>query len=167
MILEEYVNQNRPQFIDKVRHISEKLKILPEQLMAVMWFESKIDPKAQNSMSGATGLIQFMPSTAISMGTTTNRLLQMSNVEQLDFVYEYLRPYRGRMNTVEDVYLAVFYPAAIGKPDDYQIGSNVVASQNPIFDLNNDNQIQKYEVKQKFLAALPGGVADTIKKKKG
>lgn len=167
MILEEYVNSNRPQFVAKTRHIADKLNILPEQLMAVMWFESKLDSKAQNSISGATGLIQFMPRTAISLGTTTSDLLQMSNVEQLDYVYEYLKPYAGKMKTVEDVYLAVFYPVAIAKPDDYQLGGYMVASQNPIFDLNGDNKVKKHEVKQKFIAALPAGVAETIKKKKG
>jgi hypothetical protein len=67
-----------------------------------------------NKISGATGLIQFMPSTAKSLGTTTDVLLSMNNIQQLNYVLAYLRPYKGKMNNFVDVYLAVFYPAAIG-----------------------------------------------------
>ena len=52
-----------PEFKDKVVEISKKLQIEPDDLMAVMAFESGIDPTTTNSI-GATGLIQFMPSTA-------------------------------------------------------------------------------------------------------
>ena len=110
----------------KVQHIAGKLDIPPEWLMAVMWFESKIDPRAQNPYTNATGLIQFYPGTAIGMGTTINRLLHMTNVEQLDWVYDYLKVYKSKLDSVESVYLAVFYPRAMDKPDWYKIGGEIL-----------------------------------------
>ena len=52
-------------FEQKVRKISKKLGIAPEWLMAVMHSESRFDASVANFKgSGATGLIQFMPTTA-------------------------------------------------------------------------------------------------------
>lgn len=42
-----------------------------------------------NRASGATGLIQFMPSTAKQLGTTTDKLAAMTEVDQLDYVAKY------------------------------------------------------------------------------
>ena len=137
LIYANKVTTNREQFLGKVKNISEKLGIDPNWLMYVMWFESGLNHRAQNATSGATGLIQFMPATAAHLGTTTADLLQMSNVEQLDYVYQYLRPYRGDMESLVDVYLAVFFPAAIGKPGEYvfktsSLSASIIAKQNPV-----------------------------------
>lgn len=155
MIFEEYVKENKERFISKVKEISELLSINPEWLMFVMWFESRLNPKAVNPISGATGLIQFMPSTARSLGTTTDVLKRMNNVQQLDYVLAYLRPYKGRMKHWIDVYLAVFYPKAIGKGDNYVIKSDLVAKQNQIFDLNKDFDISVGEIKKVLQEHIP------------
>ncbi|MGC8160121.1 transglycosylase SLT domain-containing protein, partial [Salmonella enterica] len=73
--------ENKVEFTDKVKTISTELGINHNWLMFVMWFESKLNPQAVNPISGATGLIQFMPSTARSLGTTTDVLRRMSNVQ--------------------------------------------------------------------------------------
>ena len=87
-----------------------------------------------------------MPSTARGLGTTTDVLKRMSNVQQLDYVLAYLRPYKGRMKTWVDVYLAVFfYPRAMGNPN-FVITSDIVAKQNKIFDLNKDLDISVKEI---------------------
>ena len=96
-----------------------------------------------------------MPSTAKALGTSTDGLLKMSNIEQLDYVYKYLKPYNGRMKSWIDVYLAVFYPAAIGKGDDYVIKSDLVARQNVIFDLNKDLDISVGEIKKVLQEHIP------------
>lgn len=165
MILEQYVTSNQRQFVSKVKNIACKLNTWPEYLMAVMYFESRLNHRAQNPLSTATGLIQFLQSTAVGLGTTTNRLLQMSNVEQLDYVHEYLKPYKGQLNSLEDVYLAVFYPAAIGKPDDYVIGNAETARVNPALNVNNDNQLTVGEVRKSLNAKLPATALETLKKK--
>lgn len=151
---EEYIKENKKQFIDKVIKIANDLNINPNWLMFVMWFESKLNPKAVNPISKATGLLQFMPTTAWALGTTTDSLLSMNNVQQLDYVLAYLRPYKGKMKKWIDVYLAVFYPAAIGNPD-YVITRDIVAKQNKIFDLNNDLDISVKEIETVLLKQIP------------
>ena len=155
MIFDTYIIENKEAFLAKVKTIASQLGIQPDWLMAVMAFESGINHKAVNSTSGATGLIQFMPSTAAGMGTSTSALKAMSNVEQLDWVYKYLKPYANRMKSYIDVYLAVFFPAAMGKHDNYVIQTSTIsaatiANQNPIFDINKDKIITVGEVKIKF-----------------
>ncbi len=100
------------------------------------------------------GLIQFMPSTARSLGTTTTVLKHMSNVQQLDYVLAYLRPYKGRMKRWIDVYLAVFYPKAMGNPN-FVITSDIVAKQNKIFDLNKDLDISVKEIETALRKQIP------------
>ena len=135
----------------KVTIVADMLGIRPEWLENVMWIESRLNPQAVNKISGATGLIQFMPATAKALGTTTEELLKMSFDEQMDYVYMYLRDYKGKMKSQVDVYLAVFFPSAIGKPDSYVLQTSklspaIIARQNPGYDLNKDQQITKGEV---------------------
>jgi len=150
----EYIKENRAEFIAKVNNICTELRIEANWLMFVMWFESKLNPQAVNPISGATGLIQFMPSTARSLGTTTAVLKHMSNVQQLDYVLAYLRPYKGRMKRWIDVYLAVFYPKAMGDPN-FVITSDIVAKQNKIFDLNKDLDISVKELETVLRKQIP------------
>jgi hypothetical protein len=42
------------------------------------------------------------------MGTTTEAIRRMGRGEQLHLVEKYLTPFRGRLNSLVDVYLAVF-----------------------------------------------------------
>ena len=154
MNFEEYIKENREEFTEKVNNISNELGIEADWLMFVMWFESKLNPQAVNSISGATGLIQFMPSTARALGTTTDVLRHMSNVKQLDYVLAYLRPYKGRMKRWIDVYLAVFYPKAMGNPN-FVITSDIVAKQNKIFDLNRDFDITVKEIETALRNSMP------------
>ena len=150
----EYVKENKKEFALKVTDICNQLNIKPDWLMFVMWFESKLNPQAVNPISGATGLIQFMPSTARSLGTTTDVLKHMNNVQQLDYVLAYLRPYKGRMKRWIDVYLAVFYPKAMGNPN-FVITSDIVAKQNKIFDLNKDLDISVKEIETALRKQIP------------
>ena len=133
---------------------SVAVQIRPNWLMFVMYFESRLNHRAVNRISGATGLIQFMPATARGLGTTTDALFNMSNVDQLYYVKKYLMPYRGKMKRWVDVYLAVFYPAALGNPN-YVITRDVVAIQNPIFDINKDKDITVREIETVLRNKIP------------
>lgn len=138
-------------FESRVVEIANNLGIDPNWLMIVMYFESGLNPSAVNKYSGATGLIQFMPSTAQRLGTSTDELKTMDAISQLDYVEKYLSAYKSKMASLTDVYLSVFYPAAVGKSDDYILGGDnaeLVASQNKIFDTNKDGVITKAEVTQ-------------------
>ena len=114
-----------------MEEIEQRLRMAPGSLLAVMRFETggTFDPAERNRAgSGATGLIQCMPSTAKSLGASTDALAKMSAEDQLDYVEKYLRPYTGKMGTLKDAYMAVLYPKAIGKPEWYPL---FTASQQP------------------------------------
>ena len=155
MVYEEYIVNNVETFKAKVKSISVQLGIEPDWLMTVMYAESRINPAAYNATSGASGLIQFMPSTAQWLGTTTAALRAMTNVEQLDYVYKYFKNLgvSGKMKSVYDLYLATFFPAALGKPNDWvmetsELSAYKIASQNQIIDLNKDGKITVGEFRQ-------------------
>lgn len=108
-----------PTFRTQVQQVARRLRMDPQHLLTVMSFETggTFDPAVKNRAgSGATGLIQFMPSTAKSLGTSTEALAGMTPEQQLDYVERYLKPYAGRMRTQQDAYLAVLNPSAMGKP---------------------------------------------------
>lgn len=106
----------------KVRDISSRLSIDANWLMAVMGYESgyTFNPAAKNPGSSATGLIQFIESTAVGLGTTTAKLARMTAVEQLDYVERYYEAApASRIHNLGDAYLAVLWPPAVGRPDTY------------------------------------------------
>jgi len=151
----------RVAFVDKVKKISANLGIDPNWLMAIMYFESAktFSPSITNSI-GATGLIQFIPSTASSLGTSTSELRKMTAVQQLDYVEKYLARYKGKYKNYIDVYFAVFFPLAIGKPDDWVIqakgiSASAVYNSNPAFRVLKDGKIRVWEVKKVMLEKLP------------
>lgn len=164
----EKVKVNRKEFAEKVITISKALGINPNWLMAAMNFESAgtFDPAIVNKRSGATGLIQFMPSTAKGLGTTVEALRLMSNVKQLDYVYKYFKPYASKLKRYIDLYLTIFFPVAVGMPGSFiiqakKLTAEQIAKANPIFDLNRDGQLTVSEVEQVIL----GRDSDAVKKK--
>lgn len=170
LLFEEYVKTNKAAFIDKVKSISNKLLIDPDWLMAVMWKESRLNEKAVNPKGGATGLIQFMPATAQSLGTTTAALKTMTNVQQLDYVYKYYKPYITKLNSYPDLYLATFFPAALGKADDYilqtsKLSAAAIAEANPGIDLNKDRKITVGEFKRYCFEQFSTATQNRLKKK--
>ena len=108
---------------EKIVEIATLLKIAdPAWLANVMFFESGLNPAATNQSFGCTGLIQFCPkSGAQKVGKTTDQLRAMGAIEQMDYVYAYLREYRGRLNTSADLYMSIFFPLAVGKGPNYNI----------------------------------------------
>lgn len=88
-------------------------------LIACIAFEtgSTFSPSVKNPSSSATGLIQFMDATANQLGTTTAELRKMTAVEQLTYVEKYFKPYAHRIHSLEDMYMAILWPAAIGLPN--------------------------------------------------
>ena len=139
----------------------------PSFLMAAMAFETgaTFSPTIQNPRSGATGLIQFLPSTAASLGTSIAALMQMTAVAQLDTVEKYLAPFKGRMRSLSDVYMTILFPVAVGKPDSFvlftkQLNANAYA-QNSGLDVNGDGQVTKGEAASKIQARLDQGLSTT------
>lgn len=79
------------------------------------------------------GLIQFTNvavadlNTRFRLNLTKNMLANMDRIRQLDIVQKYYERWNFKPNVtrnVSDLYLATFYPAAIGKPRDFVLGNN-------------------------------------------
>lgn len=136
------------EFLNKTAAIAKELGGNVNHLMAIMQFESGIDHRKINPLSNATGLIQFMPSTARGLGTSTSELLAMSEIQQLDYVRKYLLPYKGKLNTIGDFYCSVLWPACVGKSDSYVLftSPSIQYRQNNGFDKNRDGIITKFEM---------------------
>jgi len=150
-------------FAAGVRRVSRRLGMRPDHLMAVMHYETAGTFRAsvRNPHSRAVGLIQFLPSTARSLGTSHRRLARMSPLAQLAWVERYLRPYRGRMRTIEDAYMAVFTPAGIGRPGAHVLYRRGQRSyrRNLGHDRNRDGRITVREVGTNARLRLERGVA--------
>ena len=114
--------------------------------------------------SGATGLIQFMPSTAKNLlGTSTpeeamQKLEAMSFPEQMKLVERYFAPHAGKMKSLSDTYLAVLYPAFIGASDEAVMGraGSVIYTQNAGFDSAHKGYITKADITSRINAMLDG-----------
>lgn len=146
-------------FLDKVADIANRLETAPEYLMAVMGFETggTYAPDIRNPNGSATGLIQFIEDTANSLGTSTAQLATMTALEQLDFVEKYLQPYSGRFNTLEDVYMAVLWPAAVGQEPNQVIFTqgDDFYSVNSGLDIDQDGSVTTQEATDKVRDYLP------------
>lgn len=134
--------------------------------MACIAFETgeTFSPSIKNSAgSNALGLLQFMPTTAAGLGTTTKKLSVMTLIEQLAYVEAYFRPYKGRLKTLSDVYMAILWPAAVGKPEDYILFDKTDVKnpkrylQNRGLDFNKDGRIVKSETARKIEEKLKKG----------
>jgi len=155
-----------PAFRDRVRQMARNLasRATPDDYMACMAWESgrSFSPSKMNMAgSGATGLIQFMPSTARSMGTTTAALSAMTAEKQLDWVEKYFAPFKGRLNDLGDLYMAILWPKGVGKPMDYVLwdksSSPITFRQNSGLDTNKDGVITKAEAVGKVYGLLAEG----------
>jgi Transglycosylase SLT domain len=146
-LIDQVKRSNLIAFENKVNEIAARLGILPEWLMIAMHFESKLDPSKKNPGSSATGLIQFMSATAKNLGTTVEALQNMPGEAQLNYVYAYLKPYAGRIKSLGDLYLAIFYPSALGRGPDYilPLSTNTVRL-NKVLDSNADDKLSAGEI---------------------
>jgi hypothetical protein len=132
--------------------------------MAAMAFETgeSFSPSIRNQSSSATGLIQFMPSTARNLGTTTDALAAMSAVEQLSYVERYFNPFRGRLGTLEDVYMAILWPRAVGQPNDSVLFSRPSRAYelNSGLDRDRNGDVTKTEASAMVQAKLTKGLRE-------
>lgn len=156
----------RKPFIAKVIEISNRLKINPNWLMAVMDIETggTFDPSITNKQ-GYTGLIQFGSGAAKDLGTTTTALRKMSAVNQLYYVEAYYKMWFKRLgitkpNSYTDTYLIVLFPEAVNKGENFIIKSDTISANkfainNPIFDKDGNQIVKVGDVKAVMLKKLP------------
>lgn len=126
-------------FWQKLSQISNSVGLTPEDLLAVMFFESAgLDPAAHNPNGNASGLIQFMPNTLRDVGYkgTPEDFRQESAERQLDFISRYVldhsRAVNGHFKSAAQYYVANLWPIALKLPGVQQEDSRtVILEKNP------------------------------------
>lgn len=144
---------------DQIVDLANKLGMPDAGWLAnLMNFESAgtFSSSVRNPHSGATGLIQFMPSTARGMGTTTDALAAMSPQQQMSYVERYLMRKKKNANSFKeptDVYMAVFYPVAMGKGKDFSIADHYAKSKGA------QKGTAAYQRRYDYIVKVNGGIA--------
>lgn len=153
--------ENIESFETKVRDVAARLDVPPEWLMAVMFSESRFDAKATNFKgSGAVGLIQFMPPTAVELGTSCWKIKDMTHEEQLEYVYQYMdskKKQYGSYQSLTDFYLGILYPKAIGQEPCYVMYSkpSKMYKQNVGLDVNKDGHVTISDIDKRMQSLYP------------
>lgn len=152
--------------------IAAYLGVEADDLMSCMAFESgeTFSPSIKNAAgSGAVGLIQFMPQTLAAMGRTTDEVAAMSAESQINVVEDYFSPRRGKLRNLGDLYSAIIWPAAIGRPDDWVMFDQADPAhpklylQNRGLDFNKDGKITRGEACAAVLAKRQKGMLDAYR----
>lgn len=150
------INQD---FINKVVDVSKRLSCNPKHLLAVIKLESGLNPSTKNKETNATGLIQFLPMTAKSLGTNIQLLSTMTAIEQMEYVYKYLEPLKPFKDLV-DLYLAILLPAARYSKDNIYIEKDGKLSfayePNKGLDYNKDGKIDRQDIEDFFSHVMRG-----------
>ncbi|HVN93124.1 MAG TPA: hypothetical protein VMT38_05485 [Terracidiphilus sp.] len=149
-----------PAFKARLIEAARNIGVDPNFLVSAIAFETgeTFSASIQNA-SGATGLIQFTPATATELGTSTAELAALPAEDQMHYVEQYLLPYRNMLETVEDVYMAILWPAAVGKPNSWVLFSegSPEYGRNAGLDTDRDGNVTKGEAGALIRARLLKG----------
>lgn len=152
-------------FLEKVVLIADEVGTDPSFLLTQFWGESGFNPQAHlNSSKGAMkssvdpttigkstiggGLFGLMRQWAKpAVGVAFDDFMHMDALEQLDYARKFYLGAKGKLKTMNDVFIYTFYPAALGKKDSYVIArkGEPTYDQNKHFDTNKDGDITKGE----------------------
>jgi len=145
-------------FMASIKSTASSLNVSEDDLLRVIQFETagSWDPAQPAYGSNGVGLIQFMPETAKGLGTTTKALAKMTRAQQMPFVEKHLKMFLTdpkKKYNFGDLYLAVHFPAAVGKPDDYIVYSKKhkyktrrdAYKVNSGMDVNGDGKVTRAE----------------------
>ena len=154
--------RREPGFMPALSNAVKSLGINVQDILSVIQHESGFNPAARNPFTGAAGLIQFMPRTAKSLGTSVEEIRTMSGTEQVPLIQKYFSPYKGKLNSVEDLYMATFLPAALDLNDNFKVGirgstnkiwnleQGKLYSQNRVFDADNKGYYTVGDIKNRI-----------------
>ena len=123
-----------PALATKIVQVADNLGTNAYDLANLIRAESGFDASVGNTNVSPehrpVGLIQFIPVTARSNGTTTAALARMPAVEQMDYVQAELNRHQP-LDSKQRLYMSVFYPIAQDWPSTRQF-SDDVWQNNPI-----------------------------------
>ena len=146
---------NYPEFLPELQRVAARLETRPEWLLNVMACESSFVASARNPLPGqtASGLLQIIGQTAVVLGTTTAAIRRMNPIEQLQIVEKYFAPFKGHLNSLADVYLAVFRGLIVNGGTETVVAplnnsnkERQAYSLNKGLDLDGDRRITKEEL---------------------
>lgn len=145
-------------FVAEVEKTAQRLDFSPSWLLAIMYYESRFLHNVINPQSGATGLIQFMPSTAQVLGTSTQALATMTAIEQLKFVEKFYLPIKAKAKAFADVYLYTF-ASGYTNPQNAPDNAVLATGQSAFYHCKTENictiaDFKRY-VTQKYNADFP------------
>ena len=129
---------------------ANNLGIDPNDLATIISFESAgtFNPGQRNLAGGsAVGLIQFMPGTAKSLGTTSQALASMSFDEQMHYVEKYFKQ-RGIKPGAS---LAALYDAVTGVQKKEYVKGTPEYDKNKVWDVDGDDVVEFKNKLIKFL----------------
>lgn len=161
-------------FFPQLVLIANRLGIKPEWIADVIYIESGYNPKAYNKNGGASGLIQWVPTTALGYGITTEKIRSLSNLQQIPYIERYLKDQIKSAGMPKDwfeTYLLVFHPYWVGKPETTPIKGNNMPKAglsytgNYYIDLNKDGFLTKGEFRKWANSKLPKSPLQDIVKK--
>ena len=124
-------------------------------VMAIIHYECRFIKDAVNKSTGATGIIQFMPFVARSLGTSTVAISHMTITQQMELTSRFLKQnlYFGYqpsdLTDVADLYLVVIAPAKVTQEVLYRTPSKAYSLNRP-WDFNDDGVITKTDIKNIF-----------------
>ena len=150
-------------FYNKATEVSKRVGCDPNVLLAIMDSESGLKPSVQNKRGGASGLIQFMPSTARALGTTTDEIRKMSAEQQLVYVEKCLLANKKMAGFAANdkldagtMYALVFLPA-YAKREVLALKGHKYYNSNAGLDLNGDGAITKQDLGARVRKRIPKG----------
>jgi hypothetical protein len=143
----------------------------PDWLPTCMAFETAetFDPAIKNPGSSGSGLIQFMDETCEHLSQrwdetiTTAMLRKMTRMEQLPWVWKYFKmkvEKVGNAISLEDVYMLIYWPAAVGRGLDTPLHTKDTKfyAPNKGLDINKDGIITKREAGRLVRSKLDKGL---------
>lgn len=92
----------------------DQQELIKSKLKEVLMEKSQLIAE-KNLLSKETTRLPQSVDKVITKDTAIKAFKQMSSVKQLDYVKQYLLPYKGKLNSPQDAYLSVLYPRAVGQ----------------------------------------------------
>jgi hypothetical protein len=141
----DLIEENRQSFLKKLVRISKDLAINPLWLLHTIFHESEFDPKKSDRISGAVGLISFLPEVIKNFideetgkSYTPNDILEMTNTEQLDIVKAFYSHWMERSKikrpvSAGDFASLTFYPETINKDWEWEFPEFIVEKNPGLF----------------------------------